>query len=280
MLSIVIPVFNEESAIASFHQRLAAAMDTAAIDCEIIYVDDASTDGTAALLDGLANGARVSVIHLECNAGYGGALKVGITAAKSDQIAIIDCDGSYDPADIPVLWKQMENSDMVVGRRPSKFSLRNFSKFILREVASYAVAFPIPDLNSGLRIFRKDLATKNLKMLPNGFSFTSTITMAALYMPCRVRFIPVGYSPRIGKSKIRPVLAFFQFVILIARTMVLFNPLKFFVPPSLLFGGLGLIFLVRDILASDIAQASILLLINAFILGAIGLLAEAIRCRN
>jgi len=142
------------------------------------------------------------------------------------------------------------------------------------------VSYAIPDLNSGIRIFKRALVMSVMKLLPNGFSFTSTITMAALYHCFLVRFVPVGYARRVGSSKIRPVKAVLGFAMLIARTMILFEPLKFFLPPSVLFGGVGLLFLVRDIIAHNLAQASILMITNGFILLAIGLLAEAIRCKD
>lgn len=119
-----------------------------------------------------------------------------------------------------------------------------------------------------------------MKLLPNGFSFTSTITMASLYHLKNVQFIPVSYGKRVGTSKIRPVKSFLGFSMLIARTMILFEPLKFFLPSSFIVGGIGIAFLIRDILAENLAQASILMITNGFILLAIGLLAEAIRCKD
>ena len=119
-----------------------------------------------------------------------------------------------------------------------------------------------------------------MRLLPNGFSLTSTITLGALYTPYRVRYIPIEYGKRTGNSKIKKVRALFNFTMLILRTIVLFNPLKFFLPASTMLGAMGMVFLVRDLMARDIAQGSILMLVNALILFAIGLLAEAIRCRE
>jgi len=276
MLTIIVPVYNEEKAIKQFHQTITGAMQSSAIAYELVYVNDGSIDATGAILKDL--GAHV--VHLDQNRGYGAALKIGITQCTSPVVAIIDCDGTYDPADIPLLFKHMDDADMVVGRRPAHLGIRTFPKWILKAVASYAVSYAIPDLNSGIRLFKRDLALKLMNLLPNGFSFTSTITMAALYRAYRVRFVPVTYGKRVGVSKIRPVQSFLGFTMLIARTMILFEPLKFFIPPSLLFGGIGLIFLIRDIMANNLAQASILMITNSFILLAIGLLAEAIRCKN
>jgi glycosyltransferase involved in cell wall biosynthesis len=277
MLSVIVPVYNEENAVVEFHGKLLAAMDGCGIDYTILYVNDGSTDRTGELLKGLD---KAGVVHLDRNIGYGGAIKIGIRQSSSEHIAIIDCDGTYDPAEIPRLYGHMERCEMVVGQQPSRTSISNFSKLILRKMASYAVAYPIPDLNSGLRIFTRELALKHMRLLPNGFSLTSTITMAALYDPSRVRFVPISYSPRVGKSKIRPLRAFMQFSMLIARTMVLFNPLKFFIPLSLASGAIGIAFFIRDLVAWDLASASILMLTNSCILLAIGLLAEAIRCKE
>jgi glycosyltransferase involved in cell wall biosynthesis len=276
MLTVVVPVYNEETALRQFHRTMTGVMDASGIAYELLYVNDGSTDASGALLDELGAPA----VHLERNRGYGAAIKVGIARSYGEHIAIIDCDGTYDPRDIPVLFGFMDKNDMVVGRRPVSSGIRTVPKWILKAIASYAVSYAIPDLNSGIRIFKRALVMSVMKLLPNGFSFTSTITMAALYHCFLVRFVPVGYARRVGSSKIRPVKAVLGFAMLIARTMILFEPLKFFLPPSVLFGGVGLLFLVRDIIAHNLAQASILMITNGFILLAIGLLAEAIRCKD
>jgi glycosyltransferase involved in cell wall biosynthesis len=273
--TVIVPVFNEEKSIASFHARLSQALDSGGVPHAILYVNDGSTDGSARLLK--ETGA--AVMSHDINRGYGAAIKTGLRHAKTDYIAIIDCDGTYSPDDLPRLYKEALECDMAVGMRPRQKGINPLSKKILTAIASYAVDCPIPDLNSGLRVFRREIAMQFFSMFPNGFSLTSTITMAALYTPMLVRFVPITYQKRTGRSKIRPVSAFFGFTMLIFRTMILFNPLKFFLPPAALFAAIGAGFLVRDILAHDIAQSSVLMLVNAFILLAIGLLAEAIRHR-
>ena len=275
-LTIIIPVHNEEEALRSFHAALSAALQVSGLSARMLYVNDSSTDGSALVLANLG----ADFISLDRNLGYGGAIKTGILNSESEFLAIIDADGTYLPEDIPRLFNEMATCDMVVGQRPREKGLRLLAKGFLQSIASYAVDFPIPDINSGLRIFRRKVAQDLFRMLPNGFSLTSTITLGALYTPYRVRYVPIKYLPRTGHSKIKKVSALFNFTMLILRTMVLFNPLKFFLPASSFLLLLGLGFLVRDILADDIAQGSILLLVNAFILFAIGLLAEAIRCRN
>ena len=275
-LTIIIPVHNEEEALRSFHTALGLALKQGGLDARLLYINDGSTDGSAKVLAELG----VDCITLDRNLGYGGAIKTGILNSDSEFLAIIDADGTYLPTDIPRLFAEMTRCDMVVGQRPREKGLRLLAKGFLQAIASYAVAYPIPDINSGLRIFRRKLAQDLFRMLPNGFSLTSTITLGALYTPYRVRYVPIVYLKRTGRSKIKRVSAFFNFTMLILRTMVLFNPLKFFLPASAFLMFLGMGFMIRDILAKDIAQGSILLIVNAFILFAIGLLAEAIRCRN
>ncbi len=275
-LTVIIPVHNEEESLRSFHSTLVAALQKDGLAARILYVNDGSTDGSARILDGL----NADYINLDRNLGYGGAIKTGILNSESEFLAIIDADGTYLPEDIPRLFGEMATCDMVVGQRPREQGLRLLAKGFLQSIASYAVDFSIPDINSGLRIFRRKVAVDLFRMLPNGFSLTSTITLGALYTPYRVRYIPIKYLQRTGHSKIKKVSALFNFTMLILRTMVLFNPLKFFLPASTFLMLLGLGFLARDIVAEDIAQGSILLIVNAFILFAIGLLAEAIRCRN
>jgi glycosyltransferase involved in cell wall biosynthesis len=274
--TVIVPVYNEEKSIASFHARLSQALADGGVPYTILYINDGSTDSSAVLLK--QTGAAV-VTH-DFNRGYGAAIKTGLRYAKTDFIAIIDCDGTYSPDDLPRLYTGALGCDMVVGARPMQRGINPLSKKILTAIATYAVDCPIPDLNSGLRVFRREMAMQFFSMFPNGFSFTSTITLAALYTPMLVRFMPISYRKRTGKSKIRPVSAFFGFTMLIFRTMILFNPLKFFLPPAGLFAAIGAAFLVRDIIAHDIAQSSVLMLVNAFILLAIGLLAEAIRHRQ
>ncbi len=275
-LTVIVPVHNEEEALRPFDAAMRAAMETGGVRGRILYVNDGSTDGSGKVLEEL----RAEVITLDLNRGYGAAIKTGIMHAETEYLAIIDADGTYLAEDIPRLFKEMKTCDMVVGRRPREKGLRLLAKGFLQAIASYAVDYPIPDINSGLRIFTRKLAKDLFRLLPNGFSLTSTITLGALYTPYRVRYIPIEYRLRTGRSKIKKVRALFNFTMLILRTIVLFNPLKFFLPASMVLGAMGMGFLVRDLIARDIAQGSILLLVNALILFAIGLLAEAIRCRE
>jgi glycosyltransferase involved in cell wall biosynthesis len=275
-LTVIVPVHNESQALSDFHPALEKALRNLTMPHRILYVDDASTDGSDSVLRSLG----ADMISLDRNRGYGGAIKTGILNSESEFIAIIDADGTYDPEDLVRLCGNLSECDMAVGQRPREKGLRLLAKGFLQTTASYAVDYPIPDINSGLRVFRRDMAMRLLRLLPNGFSLTSTITMGALYSIYRVRYIPISYFERTGKSKIKPVSALFNFTLLLLRTMVLFNPLKFFLPSSLVLAACGMGFLARDLMAGDLAQGSILLLTNAFLLFGFGLLAEAIRLKE
>ena len=181
----------------------------------------------------LAGAEGVKVIRLPENMGYGAALKAGIAKSKYDLIVITDADGTYPANQIPVLVAQMEGYDMVVGARTSDNVaiplMRRPAKWVLGKLAGYLAGRPIPDLNSGLRVMRKDLIRRFLHLLPQGFSFTTTITLSALCSGSLVKYSEIDYHARIGQSKIRPFHAF-EFLLLIVRTIVYFNPLKIFLP--------------------------------------------------
>lgn len=275
-LQIIVPVHNEAKALEGFDRELRAALTAAKIPFDVLYVDDGSTDGSGQLLQQMG----VKTFSVGGNRGYGAAIKMGIRITQSEWIAIIDADSTYDPKDLVRLWDLHGQCEMAVGQRPPEKGMRRLAKGLLHSVGSYAVDFRIPDINSGLRIFKRELALKLIGILPNGFSLTSTITLGALYIPYRVQYLPILYRKRIGHSKIKPFKALMNFTLLLLRTMVLWAPLKFFIPPSILFATVGLGFLMRDLFQGDVAQTSILLLVNAFILFSLGLLAEAIRARE
>ncbi|MCU0488871.1 MAG: glycosyltransferase family 2 protein [Anaerolineales bacterium] len=247
-VSVIIPAYNEEKAVASQVEQVRRVLDQVGYEYEIIVVDDGSGDETAA--QALAAQARV-FRHPE-NRGYGMSLKTGIVAAQYETIAIIDADGTYPVEEIPTLVTLLEEADMVVGarigsqvhvsryRQPAKWFLRKFAERIAEQA--------IPDLNSGLRVFRRTCVRQYFAVLSNRFSFTTTVTLAYLADNYRVVYHPINYYPRIGRSKIVPR-HFMDFAILIIRMSMMFNPLKVFVPLALTFGVLGVIKMIYDIFA-------------------------------
>lgn len=234
-LTILIPAFNEERGIARVIEWIRAALRASDLDYEVLVIDDGSADRTAELAE--ATGARV--LRHPGNRGYGEALKTGIRHAAHEWVAIIDADGSYPAEQIPELASRLQSADMVVGARTKAGAaiplIRRPAKKFLTWLASYLTDTHIPDLNSGLRIFRRSLALEFVHILPSGFSFTTTITMAALNNGYVVEYVPVDYLKREGRSKIRPIRDTLNFLMLILRMTLLFRPLKIFIPIALFF---------------------------------------------
>lgn len=274
-ISIVIPAFNEEGAITEGIREVIAVMDSTSLEYELIVVDDGSQDKTAEL----ARAEGVKVIQLPENMGYGAALKAGIAKSKYDLIVITDADGTYPAGQIPVLVAQMEGYDMVVGARIGENVaiplMRRPAKWVLGKLAGYLAGRPIPDLNSGLRVMRKDLIRRFIHLLPQGFSFTTTITLSALCSGSLVKYSAIDYHARIGQSKIRPGHAF-EFLLLILRTIVYFNPLKIFLPLGGLFFVIGIVKIVYDVYMGNLSESALLGIFGAAGLWSLGMLSDQI----
>lgn len=246
--SILIPAYNEAESVGETVRLVREVMDRSGIDGEILLIDDGSTDGTAAI----AEEAGAAVISHGKNLGYGVALKTGIRNALNEIIVITDADGTYPVDRIPDLLLRMEESgaEMVVGARTGSSVriplTRKPFKWFLRRLARFIVKRPIPDLNSGLRAFRKKMALRYMHLYPRGFSFTSTITVASMCDDLKVEYIPINYHRRAGKSKIVPV-DFISFVILVLRLSVLFKPLRVFIPVSAFCFVIGFLKMIHDV---------------------------------
>jgi glycosyltransferase involved in cell wall biosynthesis len=236
-VTVIVPAFDEEEPVASQVHAIRRALDDRGVIHEILVVDDGSTDRTGEAA--LAAGARV--LRHQDNRGYGAAIKAGIRAAQNEVCVIIDADNTYPSDEIPALLAELETADMVVGARTRDNVhipwVRRPGKWVLARLAERIAGQPIPDLNSGLRAFRRECVTQYFPILPNGFSFTTTVTLAYLADDYRVVYHPVEYYQRTGTSKIQPR-QFLDFIILVLRMAMLFQPLKIFVPLAL---GAGLI---------------------------------------
>jgi len=232
-VSIIVPAYNEEEGISTTLSDVRLAMSRQSMEHEIIVVDDGSTDGT---VDAVQRQEGVRLVQHHTNRGYGAAIKTGIRQARYDWIAIIDADGTYPPEAMPGLLEKIDQCDMVVGARPSGDipAARRPAKWLLARLAEYLAETRIPDLNSGMRVFRKDLALSYFNILPSAFSFTITITIAFLSDHYLVKFVPIPYQRREGRSKIKPVQDTLNFMQLILRTIMYFNPLKVLIPLSFL----------------------------------------------
>ena len=281
-LSIVVPVFNEKGTIYETVSSLIETLSAMTNPVEIIVVDDGSTDSTGQVLNDFPD-SIVRVMRHPVNRGYGAALKTGINIAAFPYIAITDADGTYPNELIPKLYEKMirENYDMIVGARTGEHveipQVRRPAKWVLNKIADYLAGFKIPDLNSGLRIFRKEIAEQFKKILPDGFSFTTTITLAMLTNGYSVAYEPIDYRKRGGKSKIRPVYDTLNFLQLIIRTILYFNPLKIFLPISGLFILLSfLLMLYRLFIAEAFGVTSVVFFVCGIQFLGLGMLADLI----
>jgi len=279
-LSIIIPVYNEEKAIDQTIEGLKKELEKISdLEYEIIAVNDASTDKSREILEKIEG---IQIINHPHNRGYGAAIKTGFSQSRANFILITDADGTYPNESISELIKYIPEYDMVVGARTGKGAkiplIRKPAKWILNKLANYLTGVKIPDLNSGLRIMNKLLVEKFLYILPDGFSFTSTITLAGLTNGYRIKYIPITYSKRTGKSKFKPIKDTSNFFQLIVRTILYFNPLKVFIPLSLLLILMGALVLVYSyIFTSKILDTTVAIIIMSAIQTlAIGMLADLI----
>jgi glycosyltransferase involved in cell wall biosynthesis len=282
-VTLVVPAYNEESAIEGVVGRLAGLK--LGVPLELIVVDDGSNDGTAGVLARIApRYPLLRVVRHEVNRGYGASLKTGFANASHAVVVITDADGTYPEDRIADLLARIDDgAEMAVGARTGEEVniplVRRPAKAFLRALASFLAGTSIPDLNSGLRAMRRDLVISYRQILPQGFSFTTTITLAALTNDHRVDWVPINYKKRAGSSKIRPVRDTLGFASLIIRTVLYFNPLKVFYPVAFVVG-LGLLgSLYYDIFVvspPNLSDKSVLMFVALVQVLSIGLLADLI----
>jgi glycosyltransferase involved in cell wall biosynthesis len=257
-------------------------------EIDLIVVDDGSVDGSSELLDSLLAShpeAPLRVIHHRRNLGYGAALKSGIMRSRADYICITDSDGTYPNERIPELVRLAVNHDMVVGARIGQdvtySKIRSIPKLILVPWVSFLCGGKVPDMNSGLRVFRREVALKYLPLLPDGFSFTTTITICLMRNRYDVHFVPIRYTARIGKSHIKPFRDTLRFVQLICRTGMYFAPLRLLTPLIILFAVLTSFSGLYDALVlRNLTDKTILLAVTALNVFIFALLADMIDRRT
>lgn len=282
-ISIIIPVYNEEEAIEEVLAHLKGVMEKSGLKYEIIVVDDGSKDGTCSILSQLSG---IKCITHKKNKGYGATLKTGIMHASFDTICITDGDMTYPNEIIPDLFHHMVNGnyDMVVGERQAKdlSKLRRFAKMFIRFLAEKMTNERIPDFNSGLRLFDKEIAKRFFSLLPDGFSFTTTITLSMINNGYLVDFVPIRYHQRRGTSKIHPIKDTWNFIILVLRISLYFQPMKIFMPISAAMMFLSVFWGIFSYLVfGRLADLStIVLFIGGVQVGVTALLAELINKRT
>ncbi len=276
-VSVIIPAYNEEQALGPVLDRIRQVMAESGHAFEIIVVDDGSTDATGQVA--LARGARV--FRHRRKRGAGAARRTGIRQANGDICVMVDGDGTYCVEDIPKMLALFPDADQVVGARKveagSMAWLRRPTKWFIRQLASLLTGTHIPDLNSGLRAFKRDVMLKFVYMIPDGFSCVTTMTLTFLSNGYIVEYVPTEYYPRVGRSKFHPIKDTYNYLLTVIRIILFFNPLKFLLPAALvlLLGGI-LRFLYHALIPHHVRESDLMLVLTGMILGAIGLLADLI----
>jgi glycosyltransferase involved in cell wall biosynthesis len=278
-VSVVIPAFNEEQGVAGVIRELRGVLLRHGVEFEILVIDDGSTDHTAQAA--AAAGARV--YRHRSNRGYGASLKSGISAALHDYIVITDADGTYPCEYIPEMLERLKRADMVVGARIGSSvkipAVRRPAKWVLNRLANFVTGAKIPDLNSGLRAFRRDVAMQYFTILPNQFSWTTTITLAMHCDKYAVSYLPIDYRARKGRSKIVPWDAG-GFAVLILRTVMLFRPLRIFIPVVAFCLLYGVVKMSIDLThVHKISASALLAFVSALQILLIGMLGDALATR-
>ena len=273
MLSIILPAKNEAPALADLLPRLRAAQPAA----EILVIDDGSTDATRALC--AQHG--VTCLSSPYSMGNGAAIKRGARAARGDLLVFMDGDGQHDPADIARLLARLDAGyDMVVGARAWSGQAgvgRGLANGFYNRMASWMTGHKVLDLTSGFRAVRADKFREFLHLLPNGFSYPTTSTMAFFRSAYAVAYEPIAVARRVGKSHIKPLRDGVRFLLIIFKIATLYSPLKLFLPASVLFFVLGLINYLHTYLeAGRLTNMSALLWSAAVIVFLIGLISEQI----
>ena len=280
--TVVVPIYNEADGVSSAIPELLRR--ELAEECDVIIVDDGSDDGTGDALSRFeSETGKFRLVRHEENRGYGASLKSGISEATTEYVVITDADNSYPNDRIPelVAIARDEGYDMVVGARTTANAqiplIRRPAKWALRALANYLARKRIPDLNSGLRVFRRDIVLDHLNLLCDGFSFTSTLTLIMLCNNYRVKYVPIEYFKRTGRSKIRPIRDTLNFVVLILTTVYYFRPLRVLLPPGLLLLLTGLALGVYQAVAiRNVTTVTVLFILSGFAVFGLALLSDLI----
>jgi glycosyltransferase involved in cell wall biosynthesis len=272
-ISIVIPVFNEAAALTALLSKVQALKLARA---EIIVVDDGSTDGSAEV----ALSAGTSVIRHPYNIGNGAAVKSGIRAARGRLIVLMDGDGQHQPEDIPKLLVETSNYHMVVGARAkgSKLRFHRYAANLLYNLlASYVTRFRVQDLTSGFRVLSRHEAQRFIDLLPNTFSYPTTLTLAFLRSGLTVKYVPIRTLYRAGQSKISLVTDGIRFLLIITKIATLFSPFRVFLPVSIFFFLAGMSnYLYTYLTQGRFTNMSVFMLTTAVIIFMLGLVSEQI----
>jgi polyisoprenyl-phosphate glycosyltransferase len=285
-VTVVLPCFNEQDHVMQEIERITAAMDATGYSYELLVIDDKSTDGTLQLLQAaLPSYPHMRLMPFRTNGGSGTARRIGTREAYGRIVVWTDADMTYPNERIPEFVRYLHDHpdvDQVVGARTTEQGthkvLRVPAKWVIRKVAEKLSSTKIPDLNSGLRAFRRDVSLPYLRLLPPGFSCVTTITMSFLSNQHPVDYLPIEYSKRSGHSKFHFVKDAYRYILQVLRMVMYFNPIKVLMPIALTLLGLSLVKGVVDIIRYNfgITTNAVLLFISGLLIFTLALLADLI----
>ncbi|MCS6800720.1 MAG: glycosyltransferase family 2 protein [Chloroflexota bacterium] len=279
LVSVVLPAYNEEESIGLEIERIQRGLVEAGIPFELIVVDDGSSDRTAEIA---AHYPGVRLLRHRTNRGAGAARKTGTLAARGEIVVWTDSDLTYPNDRIADFVRKLGDADQIVGARTSEQGSHKFlrapAKWFIRKLASYLAETDIPDLNSGFRAFRRAVGLRYVDLLPRGFSCVSTLTLAFLCDGYEVRYEPIEYRPRVGRSKFHPVRDAYLYLIQVLRMITYFNPLRVFLPIALVLGAIGLAKLGLDLYRYNwrVTPGTLMIVLTALQIFALGLVADLV----
>jgi glycosyltransferase involved in cell wall biosynthesis len=285
-VTVVLPCYNEQDHVLEEIERITKAMDASGYTYELLAIDDKSTDNTLAVLHDAAT--RFPAMRIQAfrrNGGSGTARRIGTQEARGKIVVWTDADMTYPNERIPELVSYLDSHpdvDQVVGARTAEKGthkiLRVPAKWVIRKIAESLSGTKIPDLNSGLRAFRRSVSLPYLRLLPPGFSCVTTITLAFLSNQHAVDYVPIEYAKRAGHSKFHPFKDAYRYILQVLRMVMYFNPLKVLMPLALWLLGIGVVKGIVDLIRYHfhITTGTLLLFVTGLLIGAVALLADLI----
>jgi glycosyltransferase involved in cell wall biosynthesis len=283
-VTVVLPCFNEQDHVLAEIERISIAMDASGYTYELMAVDDKSTDGTLAVLRQAAKSyPNLRVVEFRRNGGSGTVRRIGTRDARGQIVVWTDADMTYPNERIPDFVRYLDDNpdvDQVVGARTSEQGTHKLfrvpAKWVIRKFAEWLSSSKIPDLNSGLRAFRREASLPYLRLLPPGFSCVTTITLSFLSNQLIVDYLPISYAQRAGHSKFHPLKDAYRYILQVLRMVMYFNPLKVLMPVALWLLAIGFAKGVVDVVHYHfhLATNTVLIFVTGMLIGAVALLAD------